>query len=90
MSVQLLSNATFKKFLIVRSQPSLDSHRGQIPMSEQKQKTMPGVSVSYAGSGQSITSNAMVCEPCSSAFGSFVESSICCSSRHRHRARVER
>jgi Meiotically up-regulated gene 113 len=28
-------------------------------MSEQKPKTMPGVSVSYAGSGQSITSNAM-------------------------------
>ena len=28
-------------------------------MSELKPKTMPGVSVSYAGSGQSITSNAM-------------------------------
>ncbi|MFM8187569.1 MAG: hypothetical protein ACKN85_03720 [Pirellula sp.] len=28
-------------------------------MSDTKPKTMPGVSVSYAGSGQSITSNAM-------------------------------
>ena len=28
-------------------------------MSEPKPKSMPGVSVSYAGSGQSITSNAM-------------------------------